>query len=284
MLVRLDVYRNFATRAGNDDAFAHLTHRGYLVKGLSARQRVQCALTHYRFEELTFNESYRREVYLEGGMSLWQHESSRARFAIKLAMAPRFIGEGELMLSLLADGKRLHCMAFNWIEGSMVGLPCAVIPLVVRNQGRTNGLEGVFAAFEAEFPHSSPSFFCFAALQGLAQALGMTTVVGVKSTFHIHSDRCDSKHLSNAYDGFWKKLGGTELPGSVWRIELPFYQAPLQHIVSRHRKRAKQRRTFWEDINASARDIVQGTLARANAAEEFLGLVSDTGSFARSRG
>ena len=36
---------------------------------------------------------------------------------------------------------------------------------------------GHFAAFEEAFPNNSPSFFCFAAMQGVAQALGIDQVV-----------------------------------------------------------------------------------------------------------
>ena len=40
-LLAMDVYRNYVTQV-HDDVFHHLSHRNYLAKGLSLRQRVRC--------------------------------------------------------------------------------------------------------------------------------------------------------------------------------------------------------------------------------------------------
>ncbi len=267
-LCRLDVVRKHLASSAGDDLFHHLSHRDYLVKGLSARQRVQCVLSHYRFEETSFDAAYKQAVYGSGGLALWQHEANGSRFLIRLEMASRMNAEGDLTIALVADGKVLHRLSFSWIDGAIAGLPAGLLPFIARNQGRWTDSGAAFEAFENAFPNNSPSFFCFAAMQGVAQALGMEQVAAVKCTAHIAYDPLEVKHFANAYDGFWKILGGTELPGDTWRITLPFYLKPLADMPSKHRKRAAQRREYWRTIGDSARATLQRHLLHARARRE----------------
>lgn len=275
-LCRLDVYRNYVMAAPNDDPFHHLSHRGYLVQGLSARQRVQCVLSHYRFEETTFNAAYKQAVYAAGGLTLWRQVVDESEFLIRLEMASRMNAEGELALALVAGGKVLHRLSFSWVDGAIAGVPAPLVPFIARNQGRWTESNEAFDAFERCFPNNSPSFFCFAAMQGLAQAVGMEQVLAVKSTSHIACDPDDVKHFANAYDGFWKILGGVELPGKAWLIALPFYLKPLADMPSKHRKRAAQRRDYWRAIGDGARATLQRHLLHARSHHEHAAPLRET--------
>lgn len=267
-LYRLDVYRNYVAQPSNGDPFHHLSQRDYLLKGLDARQRVQCALAHYHFEETTFNADYKQAVYLDGGLQLWQHGEGDDQFSILLAMSPRARTEGDLSISLVVNGDCLHQLSFSWMDGAMAGVGSPMLPFVARNQGRWSDSGPAFDAFERAFPNNSPSFFCFAAMQGMAQAIGMTQVVAVKATEHVAYDANDARNFANAYDGFWKVLGGLELPGPIWRIALPFYLKPLADMPSKHRKRAAQRREHWRAIGDAARSTLQRHLLHARAYHE----------------
>jgi len=267
-LCQLDVVRNHVAAPANDDLFHHLSHRHYLAKGLSARQRVQCVLSHYRFEETSFNAAYKQAVYSGGGLALWQAEANGSRFLIRLEMASRMNAEGDLTIALVADDKVLHRLSFSWIDGAMAGLAPGLLPFLARNQGRWTDSGEAFEAFENAFPNNSPGFFCFAAMQGVAQAVGMEQVAGVKCTAHPAYDPLEAKHFANAYDGFWKILGGVELPGDTWLISLPFYLKPLADMPSKHRKRAAQRREHWRAIGDAARSTLQRHLLHARAHHE----------------
>lgn len=264
-LCRLDVVRNYVAAPSNDDLFHHLSHRDYLVKGLSARQRVQCALAHYRFEETTFNNAYKHAVYVAGGLPLWQHTDGASHFMIRLEMASRMNAEGDLMVALVANGVYLHRLSFSWVDGALAGVAAPTVPFVARNQGRWTDSGQAFAAFERAFPNNSPSFVCFAAMQGVAQALGMTQLVAVKCDAHVAYDPAEVRHFANAYDGFWKILGGVEMAGPGYLIALPFYQKPLAEMPSKHRKRTAQRRDFWRAVCDSARGTLQRHLLHARA-------------------
>ena len=274
-LLAMDVYRNYVTQV-HDDVFHHLSHRNYLARGLSLRQRVRCVLTHYRFEEATFDAAYKHAVYRDGGLVLWQHETDGSKVEIRLGMAQRLNAEGDLTLTLLANGRRVHRLSFSWVDERFAGtagagMP-AILPFIARNQGPRADAPEAVDAFRRAFPPNSPvvttpGFFCFAALQGIAQALGMDQVVAVKSARHCAFTPAGDKHFANAYDGFWRILGGTEMPGRAWHITLPFHVKPLAEMPSRHRKRAAVRREQWRVIGESARIVlsrhVTAPLARA---------------------
>ena len=273
-LCRLDLVRRFVARAPGDDLFHHLSHRNYLAQDLSARQRVQCVLSHYRFEDAAFSNAYHQAVYgggPGGGLTLWQHlsqdEHGEHDFVMRLEMAPRLDAEGDLTISLVADGKYLHRLSYTWVDGQLAGSELPTVPFVTRNQGRWTDSGAAFAAFEEAFPNNSPSFFCFAAMQGVAQALGINQVVAIKCSAQIAYDPQDVKHFENAYDGFWKVLGGVEMPGRSYLIRLPFYLKPLADMPSKHRKRAAQRREFWRAIGDSTRSTMLRHMAPSAASQ-----------------
>jgi uncharacterized protein len=260
-LCRLELVRRYVAAAPHDDLFHHLSHRRYLSSDLSARERVQCVLSHYRFEDATFSSAYHQAVYGHGpggGLTLWQHDAGAHSFVVRLEMAPRLDAEGDLIIALVADGTYLHRLSYTWVDGQLAGVDLPTVPFVTRNQGRWHDSGAAFEAFEAAFPNNSPSFFCFAAMQGLAQALGIDQVVAIKCAAHIAYDPADVKHFENAYDGFWKVLGGIEMPGRSYLIRLPFYLKPLADMPSKHRKRAAQRRECWRAIG----DATRSTLLR----------------------
>jgi uncharacterized protein VirK/YbjX len=272
-LLAMDVYRNHVTQV-HDDVFHHLSHRNYLAKGLSLRQRVRCVLTHYRFEDATFDAAYKHAVYRDGGLVLWRHEADGSMVEVRLGMAQRLNAEGDLTLTLLANGRRVHRLSFSWVDerfAGMAGLGTAgVLPFIARNQGHRADEMDAVDAFRRAFPPNSPlvttpGFFCCAALQGIAQALGMDHVVAVKAAWHCAWAPSGEKYFATAYDGFWRNLGGAEMPGRAWHIALPFEARPLAEIPSKHRKRAALRRAYWQDIGEAAREVLLRHLAAPQA-------------------
>ena len=251
-LCRLAVVRDHIAHAMPHDVFHHLTHRGYLVRGLSARQRVQAALFHYRFDDATFDVPWQRAVYRNGGLRLWQHQANGSTFFIRLEMAVRLDAEGDLTIALVGDDKVLHRLSFSWVDGARFGLAAPVVPFIARNQGRWTDSDAAFAAFEAAFPNNSASYFCFAALQGVARALGIDRVLAVNSASHIAWSVNAAPHFVNAYDKFWTVLGGVAHDATCYQVALPFHVKPLADMPSRHRKRAASRRANWQAIDASA--------------------------------
>ena len=257
-LLALDIHRRYVALA-HDDVFHHLSHRHYLARGMSLRQRVRCVLAHYRFEESAFDAAYKHAVYRNGGLPLWRHQDRETGwcFTIRLEMASRLCAEGDLTIALHANGSCLHRLSFSWVEGAFAGLDTPVVPFIARNQGHRAAAADAFSAFGLAFPHNSPSYFCFAALQGIAQALGFRQIVAVKAGWQSAWTPADARHFANAYDGFWENLGGVPLAGCCWCIALPLQLKPLTEVASRHRKRAALRREHWQAVGEVARLALQ---------------------------
>lgn len=253
----LDVSRNYLAADWNTNLFHHLSQRAYLIEGLSMRQRIDYLYSHYAFEDQTFRAAYKRKIYLEDGLTLWETREGGSQTAITLSLSPRWAPEGELSVCLLVNGIRLHCLSFSWIEGGTVGMGSQVLPFIGRNQGAPLQVQHALEEFNACFPNNSPSFFCFSAVQGLAQALGMTSVVGIKGRANICFDRGAARSFINAYDRFWASLNGEEVAEHAYLIRLPFHHKPLSEIAAKHRKRAAMRRSYWENISSSARKTLQ---------------------------
>jgi len=251
-----DIYRNYLAPVSSNYVLRHLTHRAYLIGGLSTRERVRCLLTHYQFEDRVFNHLYKCAVYLEDGIFLWQRSICGSDFAIKLAMSIPGTAEGELTVTLLADGECLHRISFSWIEGSLVGLPCPIVPFLARNQGAGRDSKHAVEAFKKAFPKNSPRFFCFAAVQGIAEAVGLTQVIGVKSHRQVIFS-LTGEHFTSAYDVFWKDVGGIEVSDYGYLIELPFYRESSANITSKYGQQAAMRRLFWKEISASAQNSLK---------------------------
>jgi uncharacterized protein len=267
-LCRLDLVRRFLAAAPHNDLFHHFSQRNYLANDLTARERVHCVLSHYTFEDTAFSEVYHQAVYGGAGLTLWQHDCGTHVFLLRLESTPRFDAEGELSISLVADGKTLHRLSYTWIDGQLAGVDLPIVPFVTRNQGRWLDSGAAFLAFEESFPNNSPSFFCFAAMQGVAQALGMDRIVAVKCSAHVTYEQGKTTHAENAYDGFWRILGGTEMPGRSYLVRLPFYLKPLAEMPSKHRKRAAQRRQFWRAIGDSTRSTLLRYSAQAACVQQ----------------
>lgn len=253
-LSRLKLVRRLEN-APDDDLFRRVSGRDYLARGLGVRERMRCVLAHHRFEDATFDGAWRQAVH-HGGLALWRHEDEGGSFVMRLDHAPRIDPEGELTMSLVVDGAVLHRLSWTWVEGAVVGVDLPTVPFVTRNAGLWRDAGGAFDAFERVFPNNSPSFFCFAALQGAAQALGFDRVVAVRGSLQVTYDAAQDKAFENAYDGFWRILGGAELDARSFVVPLPFYLKPLQDMPSKHRKRAAQRREHWRVIGDAARSTL----------------------------
>lgn len=250
-LAGMAFHREYVAR-GHDDVFHHVSHRDYLIKGLSLAQRVRCALTHYRFEDRTFDSTYKQAVYRDGGLLLWECEADGRHFAIRLAVASRQCAEGDLSVVATVDGMCMHLLSFSWVEGSFAGVPVPIVPFVARNQGQSDP-EKTLAPFERVFPHNSPSFFCAAALNGIAQGLGINRLVAVQSDRQRAYTADAAARFANAYDGFWRNLSTVGTARQGWDVALPFRLRPLSMISAKHRKRAATRRQHWGDIAESSR-------------------------------
>lgn len=252
-LCELPVFQRYVEPDSDGDVFHHLSHRDYLSRHFTPRQRVACMLAHYRFENDTFDDNYKSAIYGGPGLALWEHRRQGQLYSILLRSQQRHLGEGDLQLALYAGEELLHRIGFNWVDGHIAGLDCDIVPFIARNQGRwRDGHTGrLLAQFDAIFPHNSPAYFCAAAMQGLARFVRADHLICVKGEMALAFKGGDCSY-SHAYDTFWDAFGGVRPAEGCHLIRVPFQLKPLEEVASKHRKRAIVRRSRWQEISDAA--------------------------------
>ncbi|MGZ8548976.1 MAG: DUF535 family protein [Sulfuricurvum sp.] len=265
-LFQLDIYRNYIAVSSTDDLFHHLSGRYYMANNLSALQRIQCVLSHYQFENTTFNSAYKRMVYLDQGLTLWTNTVNGVNFVIKISMELPKFREGELCISLFVDQQILYTITFTWINSNLFNLHSRIVPFIANSQGRNRECTEPIQKFKDAFPQNLPIFFCFAAMQGVARTVGANQIIGVDYRHQVCYNTNDSKILAqfpNTYDAFWESIGGVKLPSGAYLIPVPFQVKPLSEVAANRRGRAARRRAHWREIEESARIVLQTHMIRS---------------------
>jgi uncharacterized protein len=250
-LCKLDTYANYVAPRVAPDLFHHMSRRHYLARNLGLRQRLDFVLTHYRFEDATFNSAYKRKVYREDGLQLWSRNVRGTDVEMRLCLADRYAAEGDLSVLLLVDQERLHCISFSWANAEFARPKQTIVPFITATQGR--GRQDVQAQekFDAAFPQNAPNFVCFAAMQGIAQAIGAAEMLAVSRELQVCFRKENEKHFGNAYDIFWNAVGGVELAACGFVLPVPRPMKQLDELPAKHRRRTAARRKVWDDISDS---------------------------------
>jgi uncharacterized protein VirK/YbjX len=250
-LCSVNVYANYLVPTGSYDVFPHLSRRHYLSKDLDLRQRVQCLLFHCKYEDASFDACYKQQVYFEGGLLLWEKIVDGTTFRIRLVLADRYAAEGDLSVSLTVDDERLHSVSFSWVTGELAGgAPVGIF--IAANQGRWRKDHEYHDKFNAAFPQNSPNFACYAALQGVAQAVGASEMRAVSSRRQVCHDPGEIRNFDNAYESFWETVGGRAEASGDYVLPVPQPMKPLSEVAAKHRKRAANRRATLTEINEGA--------------------------------
>jgi uncharacterized protein VirK/YbjX len=262
-LLQLPVYTDYVLPAAPGyDAFHHLAHRFYLSRALTLRERVAALDWHYQFEEAAFDAGYKLQVYRDGGLQLWSRAVDGVQFSIRLALGYRYAAEGDLSVSLMVGRERLHSISFSW-TGPDDGTPQAPAGVVVSaNQGRWRKDHEYLDSFNRAFPQSSPSFVCYAALQGLARAVGARHLRTVASRSQVCWSPEHAAHFENAYDAFWEAVGGQRQACGGYLLPVPQPFKPLAEVAAKHRKRTAARRALLQEVGASACQVVGAHVRR----------------------
>jgi uncharacterized protein VirK/YbjX len=262
-LMRLAVYGDYVLPAAPGyDLFHHLGRRYYLSRALGLRQRVAALAWHYRFEEARFDSGYKLQVYRGGGLQLWSREVDGVQFSIRLALGYRYAAEGDLSISLMVGRERLHSISFSWTAPDCADATVGLF--VTANQGRWRKDHEYLDSFNRAFPQNSPSYVCYAALQGLARSVGASHMRAVASRLQVCWSPDNAAHFENAYDAFWEALGGQRQPSDTYRLPVPQPMKPLSEVAAKHRKRTMLRRALLQAVGESAAQVVGAHLREAD--------------------
>jgi uncharacterized protein VirK/YbjX len=258
-LLGLEVLRRYAGVGWANDPLFHLRHRHYLASGLTMRQRVDCALTHYRHEGQAHADAYKYAVYRGAGLALWTRTVGAHRYALRLQGATTLRHEGAASVVLSVDGARLCEMSFAWVRARLLGMAGDVVPFITRNQSVHHESPDL-QCFRHDFPQNSPAYFCLAAMHGIATAHGQPHLAGIRHDCQIAYTQEHALSFRRSYCDLWRSFGGVESGPLAWAMPVPLVVTPLSAVKSKHRKRAAERRRHWAEIAESVAASIAAVL------------------------
>jgi len=227
------------------DALFFISHRHFLSRGLGIDARVACVLDHFRFEQGRFTPALLRALHGDG-QRLWHHAGG-CEIRLRANAATRH--EGPLSLVLRRDGQTLHELSFALIDAQRLGAEAGrgTVLFATRNQSLPSDAPAL-ARFRGDFPQNSPAYFVLAALNGVAAALGLCRIVGVRDSCQIAFEPGYAASFRRSYDDFWLGFGGQLVGGHGLQMPVPAAVTPLTQLRAKHRARARQRREHWRQI------------------------------------
>ena len=98
-----------------------------------------------------------------------------------------------------------------------------------------------------------------------AMANEFKTVLAIKHDAQIAYDETYDAGFRNSYTALWETFDAAEIDRHVYMLDLPLKLRPLQSVNPVHRRRARERRSHWDDIMQSARSSMLIYLAKGVA-------------------
>jgi uncharacterized protein VirK/YbjX len=237
------------------DPLYFLAHNYYISRKFTLRQRVEVAINHHKYELHEYGCDYARQVYRSEGVLLWERSFDNLHFNIVLTATPDNRHEGDLTVILSVNDQisnfSLCRMSFCYLNASIFGLPSDMTMLISRNQTDRTSFRSLFDRY---FKQNTPQLFCLAAVCGIAIANGFKTVFAIKHDAQVNYEELLHSSFHNSYTALWERFGAIEIDQHVYKLNVPLRLRPVRLVSRVHRRRARARRGYWDEIVRSARE------------------------------
>lgn len=248
-LFAIPAYAQLMAAQPQADVLFFISHRHFLSRDFGTAQRLGCALDHFRFEQTCFAPALLTALHAEG-LTVWR---GGAGWEMRLRSNAATRHEGPLSLVLRDGGQMVHELSFGCVDAQRLCGRAGRGPVLFATRNQSSRPDSpALARFRAEFPQNSPAYFALAALNGVAQALALPCIVGVRGACQIAYEPGYQAGFQRSYDDFWEGFGGRAFGAHGLQMPVPVALTPLQDLPARHRARARQRREHWCRIAAAA--------------------------------
>jgi len=241
-----------------------LSRPHYLSRYFRVWDRIHNALLHYEHESRSFDSGYRAQVYSPNGLLLWKETKDGIDVSIRLVVTESnesrqgivygwaFL-EGDLSVILEVNGHEAGRMSYTVVDGATFGLASLPTLFVTRNQlKRTPELE----LFRRCYRHSSPQYFCLAAVAGIAMANGFRYIAAIRGKAQSAYRPQFDEQFQNSYCKFWQQFGAKAIDRQAWLMPVPLDPPPISAVTAKHRGRANDRRALWAAITCQAMSAI----------------------------
>jgi uncharacterized protein VirK/YbjX len=234
------------------DPLMFIKREACLSRNFGLRQRVDNVLLHYQHELDSFDETYRERVYHKDGLVLYEDQVGDVRLSMRLNASGEHRCEGDVTVFVELNGQDACYVSYSFVNAACFGLPPGKTLFVTRSQ-----LMPAVRLFRRCYPHSSPQYFCLAAIAGIALANDMETIAVIKAEAQVSYQAPLKDGFRNSYCHFWGQFGARSIDHQAYMLDLPLSVRPLSSAPSKHRARAIQRREHWASITRQSEAAVR---------------------------
>jgi uncharacterized protein VirK/YbjX len=227
------------------DPLYFIVYRYYISKKFTISQRLQVAMDHHQHESRFFNCEYMTKTYRSDGILLWEQSFRDLQFTIQLIATPDNRNEGELSVILSVNKITIAIMAFCYLKADVLGLSSYTTLLISRNQTSRNSSRDLF---DRAFKQNAPQLFCLSAICGIAMTNEFTTIFGIRHDAQIFYKESLDTGFRNSYTSLWEKFDAVAIDQHVFMLDVPLNLRPVEQVGGEHRRRARARRSYWDQI------------------------------------
>ncbi|MGC2638563.1 MAG: DUF535 family protein [Acidobacteriaceae bacterium] len=238
----------------------------YLFPGLSATERAQCFLHHYRYVQDHLDCGILREALQRDTVLL---ELSQVGHSSAVTIGPpaeNALWEGELALALWFDGEPLYSLQFAIVPGWVLQSQEKNAFVILRIQGVKGRLDEIRAATRV-LQDIAPPALLVAALAGIAKAWDIRLLGGISALSQFSREHC-SAALMRTYDEFFATLGATQVSDNFFATAIPLKEKAIDEITNGHKARTRKKRLFKAMVTEEVcRRITEGSLSSSPSIE-----------------
>jgi uncharacterized protein VirK/YbjX len=235
----------------------------YLARTLTAPERLACHFHNTAYLCERFAPSALLALYGEG-VELFSRAEGEVAASCRLAANRKASNQGELSLKLVLGDQEIYALDFSFVPGAIFRAEEPTVPLIARMQGVAQSFEDIRLATRM-FRDIAPQAVLFAALQGVAERLGIRHILGAPARFQPSYSERNAKALTRNYDEFFAAVGAARENGGFYVYDRALFVDILDHMPAKHRARTKAKRRLKAALAAGASDALAARVLPALA-------------------
>ncbi|MFZ2614120.1 MAG: DUF535 family protein [Raoultella planticola] len=229
-------------------SFQDKPFKAYLNKKMSRRAKLDIAHGALIFIEKTFSADALPQLYnvVEYGLTVAEIPlKNGSHIAVKLLASP-FQEEGELMLLMLQDGKRIYSICFSCTEDSRA--------YIGGIQGGKDIANDEIKVLTKELHGTRPKNLIISLLYGFLQHSDIKESYAIDSDFHVKSE-----NVQTSYSALWLEVGGEKHRRGWYKLPPQEIKKSIEEVKSKHRSQFIKREGLKElaqlEMKAALRQI-----------------------------
>ncbi|WP_448195936.1 DUF535 family protein [Raoultella planticola] len=229
-------------------SFQDKPFKAYLNKKMSRRAKLDIAHGALIFIEKTFSADALPQLYnvVEYGLTVAEIPlKNGSHIAVKLLASP-FQEEGELMLLMLQDGKRIYSICFSCTEDGRA--------YIGGIQGGKDIANDEIKVLTKELHGTRPKNLIISLFYGFLQHSDIKEIYAIDSDFHVKSEK-----VQTSYSALWLEVGGEKHRRGWYKLPPQEIKKSIEEVKSKHRSQFIKREGLKElaqlEMKAALRQI-----------------------------